>query len=74
MLAVFLRNGEPAVITSKVTVGEYRIEGRRRAYGSELWTKSGHWREDRSEHPLDIVILKNPDGQLFKVTGDIQIQ
>jgi hypothetical protein len=37
----------------------------------ELWTLDGHWREDGEEHALDIVMIRNPDGQEIHVTGDI---
>lgn len=70
---VFLRNGEAADVERKDCAVGFGVLGKRRAEGSglEMWTKDGHWREDRTEHPFDIVLFVNPDGQIVRFTGEI---
>lgn len=55
---VILRNGQRAeIIDSPVTIlaTGFAFQGRTASGQLELWTARGCWREDGTEHPLDII-------------------
>jgi hypothetical protein len=55
---VILRNGQRAeIIESPVTIlaTGFGLQGRTDKGQLELWTADGHWREDKTPHPLDII-------------------
>lgn len=55
---VLLRNGTLAEIVrgNPITCpAGFPLTGRTRNGQLELWKSCGHWREDGTEHPLDIV-------------------
>jgi hypothetical protein len=62
--AVPLRNGEQARITGSVQLGEFRLKGLRSNGSFDLWRLDGSWREDGTEHPLDLLITKDQAKQL----------
>lgn len=62
-----LRNGESSRFIGKSESAAFPVLGRRGGDGPlELWTAHGHWREDASEHPLDIVRCVTDDGREFQ--------
>lgn len=65
---VKLRNGEIAWLIKRVRIEPFEICGRREQGAYELWRCTGHWREDKTEHPLDIVEGIMPDGKTFPFT------
>ncbi|MBL9187896.1 MAG: hypothetical protein JNK23_10480 [Opitutaceae bacterium] len=64
---VFLRNQESATVLGRAQVPPFALVGRRSNGVLELWQESGAWREDGAEHPLDIVGLVTPSGQLVSL-------
>jgi hypothetical protein len=62
---VRLRDGSLAWITGRVWVRPFELEGRRADGELELWRASGHWRENKQDHPYDIVEGVRPDGTGF---------
>ncbi len=69
MTPVFLRNGATAHVTGRVDVAPFALVGRQPSGVLELWQEDGQWREDGAEHPLDIVSLVTPSGQLVALKG-----
>jgi hypothetical protein len=70
--AVFLRNGEKAVVTNRnpESKGPYCLEGyRMTATGKckEMWTFAGHWRDDTKDHRWDIVSVYSAAGDLIPI-------
>ena len=66
---VFLRNQESATVLGRTHVTPFALVGRRGNGVLELWQEGGQWREDGSQHPLDIVGLVTPSGQLVALQG-----
>ncbi len=60
---VVLRNREAAFI-SRCPEGPFELQGTTNAGSYDLWTKDGFWREDGTEHPLDIIGVICTDGIL----------
>ena len=54
-LPVALRNGTGAAITGRVDAGVFRLAGYHETGTYDLWQETGHWREDKTPHPFDIV-------------------
>jgi hypothetical protein len=55
---VILRNGMRADIIGlsvEMLCTGFAYQGRTTTGTLELWTALGHWREDKTEHPLDII-------------------
>lgn len=55
---VILRNGQRAEIIESPMVllaSGFAFQGRTASGQLELWTARGNWREDGTEHPLDII-------------------
>lgn len=69
MTPVFLRNGQTAHVTGRVNVPPFALVGRQNGGQLELWQEDGEWREDGAAHPLDIVSLVTPSGQLVALKG-----
>jgi len=66
---VFLRNGTAARVTGRAHVPPFTLVGRQASGVLELWREDGEWREDGAQHPLDIVSLVTPSGQLVALKG-----
>ncbi len=69
---VFLRCGKAAHVTGRVTspwpfalIGRTVEESR-----LELWQENGRWRDDGTDHPLDIISLVTPGGMLVAFAGE----
>lgn len=62
------RSKQPVKVLGPVTrVYPYAVQGNSQ-FGVELWHRDGHWREDKTPHPMDIVALVDPEGALVPLT------
>jgi hypothetical protein len=49
-------------------VWPFSLLGRTSQGTLELWTRDGHWRDDKTPHALDIVATVSADGHLTPLT------
>ncbi len=54
------------------TIGPFTLQGRRDDGSHEMWAPDGHWREDRTPHPCDIVGLIASDGSVVPLTNHFE--
>ena len=67
---VMLRGKQFARVESAVRgPWPFSVQGRCNVANTpELWTRDGHWREDKAPHALDIVGVVAADGALVPLT------
>lgn len=68
---VMLRCKHCATVRVFTGVAGFAIAGQS-DHGVELWLADGHWREDKSPHPMDIVGVYDAVGNVEPLTDQFQ--
>jgi hypothetical protein len=65
-----LRSGVVVILTGRSECASFPLIGKRFSGGAlELWRRDGRWREDGSDHPLDVTHLVTPTGKTVEFMG-----
>jgi hypothetical protein len=68
-VTVLLRCKLTAVVQRSADLRPFALQGMTGGCTHDLWTRCGHWREDKSRHPLDIVaVVRTEDGAIQPLT------